>query len=96
VRATVGPHGQLIGLTIDSRAAARLNMYALAERILEATRLAAADMRERTRACVSATLPESLAHLADPDKLFHPNGTVEVGRVLPADPLDLTRPPDGR
>ena len=65
--------------------AERLDLKALSGRILEASGLAAAEVRERLRERLLAGLPESLRAAIGSD------GVVDVNRLLPADPTDLLR-----
>jgi DNA-binding protein YbaB len=85
VTATVGPQGELVHLAIDPVRAERLDLKALSGRILEASGLAAAEVRERLRERLLAGLPESLRAAIGSD------GVVDVNRLLPADPTDLLR-----
>jgi len=85
VTATVGPQGELVHLAIDPTLGARLDLKTLAGRILEASGLAAAQVRERLREALRAGLPANLRDVVGPD------GTVDVQHLLPADPTDLLR-----
>jgi hypothetical protein len=66
-------------LTIDPVRASRLNAPTLADNILGASRLAAAQARERLRAATRDALPERLHDLVRPD------GSVDLAALLPAD-----------
>jgi DNA-binding protein YbaB len=80
VSVTVGAHGELVGLTIDPRRAESLDMTRLASRILEASGVATARIRERIQATVAATLPEGLRHVVGSD------GSLNLNGLLPQDP----------
>ena len=84
VTATVDVSGELRDLTIDAELAARLESTVLAQRILGATRLAAAQARERMRVSMRDALPERLRELVASD------GSVDLAAILPAD-LDRLR-----
>jgi len=77
VTATVGPHGELVRLTIDPALAAKLDLTTLTARILEAAGLAAAHARERLGSTMGEVLPDHLRHIVGPD------GTVDVRGILP-------------
>jgi DNA-binding protein YbaB len=83
VTATVGPQGELVALSIDATIATRLDLKTLAARILEASALAATQIRERLRVEMCEVLPHHLRHLLGPD------GTVNVSGLLPGDPAGL-------
>jgi DNA-binding protein YbaB len=85
VTATVGPQGELVHLAIDPVLGPRLEPKALAGRILEASDLAATQVRDRLREALRAGLPANLRDVVGPD------GAVDVQRLLPADPTDLLR-----
>lgn len=82
VTVTVDVSGELQELTIDSARAAKLSAVTLAENILSASRLAAAQARERLRVAVREALPERLHDLVGPD------GSVDLAALLPADLAD--------
>jgi len=84
VTVTVDVSGELRELTIDSARAAKLDAATLAENILGACRLAAAQARERLRTAVRDALPERLHDLVGPD------GSVDLAALLPAELSDLT------
>jgi hypothetical protein len=75
----------LVHLVVDPVRAARLDLKTLASRIIEASGLAAADVREQLRERLLAGLPESMRDAVNA------GGTVDVDRLLPADPTDLPR-----
>jgi DNA-binding protein YbaB len=80
VVATVGPRGELAGLTIDAAMADRLGATEISRRVLEAAGAAAERQRGQLRAAMAEFLPPALGGLVRPD------GTVDVARVLPVDP----------
>jgi hypothetical protein len=90
VTATVDASGELRELRIDAAVAARLSAAALAESILGASRLGAAQARERVRVAMRDALPARLRDLVAAD------GTVDLAALLPADPhagaQEVTRP----
>jgi DNA-binding protein YbaB len=79
VTVTVGARGDLQDLHIDAGLAARLDVGTLAGRILAATRLAHAQVREQVRVKTRLALPERLRELVGPD------GVVDLGALLPED-----------
>lgn len=83
VTVAVDASGELRELTIDPVRAARLEAPALAESILGASRLAAAQARERLRVALREVLPERLHDLIGSD------GSVDLAALLPADLADL-------
>jgi DNA-binding protein YbaB len=85
VTVTVDVSGELRELTIDPIRAARLDAPTLADNILGASRLAAAQARERLRVAVRDALPERLHSLVGPD------GSVNLAALLPTDVAELTR-----
>lgn len=86
VTATVGPQGELVQLTIDPTLAARLDLKTLTARILEASALASAQVRERLGARVGEALPEHLRHVVRSD------GTVDIRGMLPPSELNQMKP----
>jgi DNA-binding protein YbaB len=84
VTVTVDASGELRELTIDSVRAARLSAVALAENILGASRLAAAQARERLRVAMRDALPARLHNLIGAD------GSVDLAALLPRDLGDIT------
>lgn len=85
VIATVNPQGELVSLSIDPVLGPRLDPKALAARIIEASGVAAAEVRQRLRDSLRSSLPATLRDLVGPD------GAVDVRRLLPEDPHDLLR-----
>lgn len=83
VTVTVDASGELRELTIDAGRAARLSAPALAENILGASRLAAAQSRERLRVAMRDALPERLHDLVGAD------GSVDLAALLPRNLADL-------
>jgi DNA-binding protein YbaB len=83
VTATVNPPGELVELTIDPVLGARLDLKMLSARILEASGLAATQVREQVRGTMRGALPDNLRNLVGPD------GAIDVQRLLPTDPTDL-------
>src|SRR3977135_4514328 len=83
VTATVNPQGELVELVIDPVLGARLDLKMLSARILEASGLAAAHVREQVHATMRGALPDNLRNLVGPD------GGLDVQRLLPTDPTDL-------
>jgi DNA-binding protein YbaB len=77
---TVDAAGVLQDLRIDAGHAARMHVDDLAEAILGASRLAAAQARERLRASMREALPERLRDLVGAD------GSVDLAALLPLDP----------
>ena len=75
---TVGARGELVDLRFNDHAV-RLDLAALRARVLEAGALAAADVRQRTRAATAEFLPGQLRGLIGPD------GTVNLDSLLPRD-----------
>lgn len=84
VTVTVDVSGELRELTIDAARAARLSASALAENILGASRLAAAQARERLRVAMRDALPERLHDLVAAD------GSVDLAALLPRNLTGLT------
>jgi DNA-binding protein YbaB len=84
VTVTVDATGELRELTIDSTRAARLSAPVLAENILGASRLAAAQARERVRVAMRDALPERLHDLVGAD------GSVDLAALLPRNLGELT------
>jgi DNA-binding protein YbaB len=82
VTATVGPHGELVQLSIDPVLSARLDSRVLSARVLEASALAHADLRDQLRSAVVEFLPERLRPAVAPD------GQVDLARLMP-DPSGL-------
>lgn len=80
VTVTVSAHGELADLRIDPVLAARLDAKTLAARILEASRKATAEVRQRVGARMRDVLPEGLRPLIGPE------GTVDLVNLLPAHP----------
>jgi DNA-binding protein YbaB len=78
VTATVDVSGELRELSIDPAVAARLDSTVLAQRVVGACRLAAAQARERLRVAMRDALPEQLHDLVASD------GSVDLAAVLPA------------
>lgn len=85
VTVTVGPQGELVHLMVDPVRGARLDLKTLSGRILEASDLAATEVRERLRERLLAGLPESLRGAISAD------GTVDVNRLLPDPPEQARR-----
>lgn len=85
VTATVGPQGELVHLVIDPVLGPRLGPKALAGRILEASGLAAEEVRSRLREALRAGLPANLRTVVGQD------GAIDLRGLLPADPADLLR-----
>jgi hypothetical protein len=83
VSATVNPQGELVELVIDPVLGARPDLKMLSARILEASGLAAAHVREQVHATMRGALPDNLRNLVGPD------GAINVQRLLPTDPTDL-------
>jgi DNA-binding protein YbaB len=83
VTVTVDVSGELQELTIDPVRASRLDAPTLADNILSASRLAAAQARERLRTAARDALPERLHDLVGPD------GSVDLAALLPADLASL-------
>jgi DNA-binding protein YbaB len=83
VVATVGAQGELVHLEIDPALASRLDLKALAGRVLEASALATVQVRERVQETLRGSLPPSLR------KMIGPDGMVAVDRLLPMSPTDL-------
>jgi DNA-binding protein YbaB len=81
VSATVSPHGELIRLRIDPTLAAKYDLAGLTGRILEASGLAAIQIRAQLQEKTRQLLPAQLRHLIGPD------GAVSLGGLLPEDPL---------
>ncbi len=79
VTVTVDASGELRELLIDSSIAARVGASALADGILGASKLAAAQARERIRVAMRDALPERLHDLVGAD------GSVDLAALLPAD-----------
>jgi DNA-binding protein YbaB len=90
VRATVSPQGELVRLRIDPALAAKYDLASLTGRILEASALAAAQIRVQLREKLQQLLPAQLRHLVGPD------GTVSLGGLLPPDPDQLSQIWTGR
>ena len=84
VMVTVDVSGELRELTIDPTRAARLSAPVLADNILGASRLAAAQARERLRVAMRDALPEPLHDLVGAD------GSVDLAALLPRNLVDLT------
>jgi DNA-binding protein YbaB len=84
VTVTVDASGELRELTIDPARAARLTAPVLAENILGASRLAAAQARERLRVAMRDALPERLHDLVAAD------GSVDLAALLPRNLVELT------
>ena len=85
VTATVDVSGELRELSIDAGLAVRLDPTVLAQRILGASRLAAAQARERMRVAMRDALPDRLRELVASD------GSVDLAAMLPADLEELSR-----
>jgi DNA-binding protein YbaB len=83
VTATVNPQGELVELTIDPVLGARLDLKTVSARILEASGLAATQVREQVRGTMRDALPDNLRNLVGPD------GAIDVQGLLPTDPTDL-------
>ena len=83
VTVTVDAQGGLRDLHIDPTLANRLAARDLADRILAAARLAAAQAREQFRVTVREALPERLRELVGPD------GSVNLEALLPTNRGDL-------
>jgi DNA-binding protein YbaB len=79
VTATVSTQGELVGLSLEPTIARRLSFADLADRVLEASALATARIRERVHGEMLAVLPENLRHLVRPD------GTIDVSEFLPVE-----------
>ena len=84
VTVTVDASGELRELTIDAARAARLSASTLAECILGASQLAAAQARERLRVAMRDALPERLHDLVGAD------GSVDLADLLPRRLVELT------
>jgi DNA-binding protein YbaB len=84
VTVTVDASGELRELSIDPTRAARLSAPVLAENILGASRLAAAQARERLRVAMRDALPDRLHDLVGAD------GSVDLAALLPRNLTDLT------
>lgn len=84
VTVTVDATGELRELTIDPTRAARLSAPVLAENILGASRLAAAQARERLRVAMRDALPPRLHDLIGSD------GAVDLAALLPRRLGELT------
>jgi hypothetical protein len=80
---TVDAAGVLQDLRIDAGRASGMPVNELAESILGASRLAAAQARERLRASMREALPERLRDLVGAD------GSVDLAALLPLDPRRL-------
>jgi DNA-binding protein YbaB len=88
VTITVDAQGELRDLRIDPAAAAQLDPRLLAQRILAASRLAAAQAREQVRVTLRDALPDRLRDLVGPD------GSVDLEALLP--PVTTEAVADGR
>lgn len=84
ITVTVDAAGELRELTIDPTRAARLSAPVLAENILGASRLAAAQARERLRVAMRDALPERLHDLVGAD------GSVDLAALVPRNLIKLT------
>jgi len=80
VTATVNPHGEMVDLHIDERAVRQVGITPLVPSILEAASRASASVRAQARAVLREFLPEWMHDAVGAD------GTVDVARILPADP----------
>jgi len=85
ITVTVDAVGELRDIRIDPTVAARLDWAALSDRILGASRLAAAQAREQMRVRMREALPERLHDLVGSD------GSVDLAAMLPAELSEIAR-----
>ncbi len=85
VTVTVGPRGDLLDVALDPSRARKLDLKALAARIVETAGLAATRVDEQVRAEVCDAIPDRLRNL------FGPDGTVDLTRLLPRDRGEANR-----
>jgi DNA-binding protein YbaB len=80
VTATVGAHGELVGLRLDPQALRRFDETALAAQILATARVAGSAVRERAGETVRGFVPARFKDAVGED------GAIDVLRLISTDP----------